>query len=59
LDRERLAATGGVRDVDRSPRAPLRRPPALLDFASASASVLPDAGRFPGGLLVTTTIGRS
>jgi hypothetical protein len=52
-------ALAGAFDGDFAPRAPILRAPAPLDFASASAAVLSAAGRFPGGLLVTTAVGRS
>ncbi|HKE18870.1 MAG TPA: hypothetical protein VKB80_28540 [Kofleriaceae bacterium] len=45
--------------VDCWPCALLRRARALLDFDSPSASVEPDAGPLPGGLLVTSAVGRS
>jgi hypothetical protein len=43
----------------RSLRALERRALALLDFDSSSAACFSAAGVFPGGLLVTTAVGRS
>jgi hypothetical protein len=42
-----------------APRELVRRALAPLDFDSTSAAWLSAAGRFPGGLLVTTAVGRS
>ncbi|HTE55354.1 MAG TPA: hypothetical protein VK698_31085 [Kofleriaceae bacterium] len=52
------AGFGEARVGDFSPFALVRRAFAPLDFDSASAPPSA-AGRFPGGLLVTTTVGRS
>jgi hypothetical protein len=51
-----LALAADLLAGDFSPRAVGR---ALLDFGCVSASERSDAERLPGGLLVTTAVGRS
>ncbi len=58
-DRAGLVALDAPLGDARSLRAVVRRALALLDFDSSSAACLSPAGVFPGGLLVTTAVGRS